>query len=59
MFNVILGVMGFAAWVTHIVICVKAAAYTGSAIAVLILGLVLFPIGVVHGFLSWFGFSWF
>ena len=48
----------FLAWVTHIIFCIEAAAYTGSAIALLIVGLVIFPVGVVHGIAIWFGFTW-
>jgi len=48
----------FLAWVTHIIFCIQAAAYTGSAIALLIVGLVIFPVGVVHGIAIWLGFTW-
>ncbi len=46
------------AWITHIIFCIKAAAYTGSAIALLILGMAVFPIGILHGICIWFGFTW-
>jgi hypothetical protein len=39
-----------AAWVTHIVVCIKAASYL-----FLIAGAVLPPIGVIHGYGVWFG----
>lgn len=35
--------------IVHIVWCINAAAYTGSAIALLIAGLVITPIGWLHG----------
>ena len=51
-------IMPIAALLTHIVFCVKAAAFTGSAIALLIVGLLFFPLGVIHGISLWLGFSW-
>tara|TARA_R110000787_G_scaffold119104_3_gene230020 strand:+ start:200 stop:400 length:201 start_codon:yes stop_codon:yes gene_type:complete len=47
-----------AALITHVVFCIKAAAYTGSAIALLIAGLFVFPVGIVHGVSLWLGFTW-
>jgi hypothetical protein len=41
-----------AAWVTHVVVCIKASAWI-----LLIFGIVVPPIGFIHGFGSWFG--WF
>lgn len=39
-----------AAWVTHVVICIKTASWL-----FLIAGALLAPIGVVHGIGVWFG----
>ncbi len=40
----------FAAWLTHIVVCIKTGAW-----AFLIAGAVFFPVAVIHGVGSWFG----
>lgn len=40
----------FAAWLTHVVICLKMAKW-----GFLIAGALFFPIGIVHGFGIWFG----
>jgi hypothetical protein len=42
--------LAFAAWVTHIVATIKAGSW-----ALLALGGLIFPIGVVHGWLIWLG----
>jgi len=55
---VILWIVGAAGWITHIVWCIGAASYTGSAIALLIVGVVLFPVGLLHGWSLWLGFTW-
>lgn len=39
-----------AAWITHIVVCIKAASW-----GLLIAGAIFFPVGIVHGAGSWFG----
>lgn len=39
-----------AAWVTHVVICIKSASW-----AFLVLGAIIPPIGVIHGYGTWFG----
>jgi hypothetical protein len=41
-----------AAWITHVVVCLKTAAW-----GFLIAGAILFPIGIIHGVGLWFG--WF
>ncbi len=51
-----IGVAIAAAWVTHIVICI--AANTASAVALLIIGVVIPPVGVVHGLSYWLGYGW-
>jgi hypothetical protein len=41
----------FAAWGTHIVVCIKTGQYL-----LLIAGAIAFPVGIVHGFGIWFHF---
>lgn len=43
----------FAAWLTHIVVCIKL--LTGASVTLLVVGLVIPPIGVLHGVLVWLG----
>lgn len=45
-------------FITHIVWCIGKAAETGSAIALLIVGVVMPPVGWAHGLCLWFGFTW-
>lgn len=40
----------FAAWLTHVIVCIKAGAWL-----LLIAGALVFPIGIVHGIGQWFG----
>ena len=42
--------IGFAAWVTHVVSCFRAAEWT-----FLVAGAIAFPVAVVHGIGIWFG----
>lgn len=44
--------------INHVVWCINAAAETGSAIALLIIGLVFPPLGWVHGVALWLGYTW-
>lgn len=46
------------AWITHIVWCIGAAKWTGAAIALLIVGVLIPPVGCAHGVGLWFGFTW-
>jgi hypothetical protein len=39
----------FAAWITHVVVCLKTAAW-----GFLIAGAIFFPIGIIHGIGCWF-----
>jgi hypothetical protein len=39
-----------AAWLTHIIVCIKAATW-----GFLIVGAIFFPIALVHGTGAWFG----
>ena len=50
------GLLALAGWITHIVACI--AANTASAVALLLVGMGLFPLGVLHGWSIWFGYSW-
>ena len=45
-------------FITHIVWCINAASETGSAIALLIVGVLIPPVGWVHGLALWLGFTW-
>ena len=45
-------------FITHIVWCINAASETGSAIALLIVGIIIPPVGWVHGLSIWLGFTW-
>lgn len=40
----------FAAWVTHVIVCIKASAWV-----LLLFGCFVAPIGVIHGIGIWFG----
>ncbi len=48
----------FGPFVTHIVWCINAAAETGSAIALLIIGVLIAPVGWLHGVALWLGYTW-
>lgn len=41
------------AWVTHVVVCIKAGAWL-----LLIAGALVAPVGVIHGIATWFGAMW-
>ena len=43
-------VAAFAAWITHVVVTIKAGAYL-----LLFVGAFFFPVGIVHGLMIWFG----
>lgn len=47
---VVMLVWGLAAWITHIVVCFKAASWL-----LLIAGAIAFPVAWVHGTGIWFG----
>lgn len=40
-----------AAWITHVLVCIKTAAWI-----LLLFGCIVFPVGVIHGFGVWLGF---
>ena len=48
----------FAPMINHIVWCIDKASETGSAIALLIVGVVIPPVGWVHGVSLFFGATW-
>ncbi len=48
--GVILSLAFIAAWLTHIVTCLA-----GGLWGFLIAGAILFPIGIIHGVMIWFG----
>lgn len=39
-----------AAWITHVVVCIKASAWI-----LLLFGCIIFPVGVIHGWGVWLG----
>jgi len=43
-------VLAIAAWITHVVTCIKAASW-----ALLFIGAIIFPVGVIHGWGIWLG----
>jgi|JI6StandDraft_1071083.scaffolds.fasta_scaffold516512_2 hypothetical protein len=42
-----------AGWITHIVVAISAKAWL-----FMIVGALIFPVAVVHGWSVWFGFNW-
>jgi hypothetical protein len=48
--GILFGIWMFSAWLTHVVVCISAAAW-----GFLIAGAIFFPIGIVHGTGIWFG----
>lgn len=52
-----LGVTAVAAWVTHVVACIAAitSAKVLGGVLMLLLGVVIPPLGTIHGFMIWFG----
>jgi hypothetical protein len=59
---VVTGALAIAAllvgYVYHIIWCIDAAAESGSAIALLVVGVVLPPVGAVHGICAMLGWGW-
>ncbi|QWY83067.1 hypothetical protein [Rhizobium phage RHph_X66] len=47
---ILIGLAVFFAWLTHIIVCLKAG-FWGFLIA----GALFFPIGIIHGFGIWIG----
>lgn len=48
--GLIFGIVSFAAWVTHVVACIQQAAWV-----LLFAGAFIFPVGIIHGVMVWFG----
>ena len=51
-FMLVIGIIGFAAWLNHIITCLQDGSW-----GFLIAGALFFPIGIIHGIGLWFG--WF
>lgn len=51
MLGILFGLLALGAWLTHVVVCLKTAAW-----GFLIAGAIFFPIGIIHGFGIWLGF---
>ena len=49
---VLLIVFSIAAWVTHVMVCLMSGAFV-----LLIVGALFAPIGIIHGYMTWFGYS--
>ncbi|UGA46813.1 hypothetical protein HU230_0012520 [Bradyrhizobium quebecense] len=50
LFIVAAWLVGIAAWVTHVIFCIKTASYV-----FLIAGALVAPVGIIHGIGLWFG----
>ena len=52
-------ISSFAAWITHIVFCISAITSAGGnvlgGVAMLLFGVLVPPLGVIHGWMIWFG----
>ena len=57
-FGLAVVVVILAPMINHIVWCIDKASETGSAIALLIVGIVVPPVGWVHGVSLFFGATW-
>jgi hypothetical protein len=51
--TIVFGFSLIAAWVTHLVVAISAKAWL-----FMILGALIAPVAVVHGFSVWLGFDW-
>lgn len=54
----LLAIANLAALINHIIWCIDKADETGSAIALLVVGVIIPPIGAVHGWALWLGYTW-
>lgn len=54
LFSILVGVSSLvaviAAWITHVIVCIKASAWI-----LLLFGCIVAPVGVIHGIGVWFG----
>ena len=53
LFGIALYIAVAVAWITHVVVCIQNPAW-----ALLVIGALIFPIGVIHGFMIWLGIPW-
>lgn len=56
--SIIMAFMFFAPLINHVVFCIQKADETGSAIALLLVGIAFFPVGWAHGISAFFGYGW-
>ena len=49
----LVGLVGVAGWITHLVACVAAKAWL-----FMIVGALIVPVAVVHGWSVWLGYDW-
>lgn len=47
----IINLILFAAWVTHVIYTISAQLYV-----LLLVGMFIFPVGIIHGVMIWFGY---
>lgn len=50
LFGIISMIVAVAAWITHVIVCIKASAWV-----LLAFGCILAPIGIIHGIAVWLG----
>lgn len=53
LFGVAFGLTVFAAWLTHVITCLSYGLW-----GFLLAGALLFPIGIIHGLMIWFGYGY-
>jgi len=51
-FGIVIGLASIGAWLTHIVTCI-----TTEAWILLLMGAVVFPVGIIHGAMVWLGYA--
>ena len=51
--GILIGLAVFGGWITHIVVGIAAKAWL-----FMILGALVFPVAVLHGWSVWLGFNW-
>lgn len=52
-FGMLLFLVIIAGWITHLVVCIAAKAWL-----FMIVGALIFPVAVVHGWATWLGYDW-
>lgn len=53
-FGFFIGLAAFAGWITHLVVSIQAQEWV-----FMIVGALLGPVAVVHGWATWLGYNWF